>query len=81
MISDYIQDKLELASYKILKDRTYFGEIKNIKGIWSNAKTLEECREELREVLEDWIVVQIRQGNKIPGLPMNFDRRKDFSYA
>ncbi len=48
-----------MASYKILKDRTYFGEIKNVKGVWSNAKTLEKCREELREVLEDWLVVQI----------------------
>ncbi len=49
--------------------------------MWANAKTLEKCREELEEVLEDWIVVQIRTGNKIPGLPMNFDRRKDFSHA
>lgn len=54
MISDYIQNKLKTASYKILKDGTYFGEIKGIKGVWANAKTLEKCREELKEVLEDW---------------------------
>jgi len=64
MISDYIRNKLKTASYKILKDGTYFGEIKGIKGVWANTKTLEKCREELKEVLEDWIVVQIRSGRK-----------------
>ena len=81
MISDYIQNKLKTASYKVLKNNTYFGEIKSIKGVWSNAKTLEQCREELKEVLEDWVVLQIKSGNKIAGLPSRFDRRKDFSYA
>jgi len=81
MISDYIRNKLKTASYKILKDGTYFGEIKGVKGVWANAKNLEKCRQELRDVLEDWVVVQIRSGKKVPGLPLNFDRRKDFSHA
>ena len=58
MISDYIRNKLKTASYKILKDGTYFGEIKGVKGVWANAKNLEKCRQELRDVLEDWVVVQ-----------------------
>ena len=81
MISSYIKNKLRTASYKILKDGTYFGEIKSVNGVWAQAKTLEECLEELRDVLEDWVVVQIRSGNEIKDLPLNFDRRKDFSYA
>lgn len=81
MISKFVENKLKNAFYKILKNNTYFGEIKGVRGVWANAKTLESCRAELREVLEEWILLQVRNGNKISGLPISFDRRKDFSHA
>lgn len=81
MISAFIASQLNNASYKILSDKTYFGEIKGLRGVWADAKTLEQCREELREVLEDWLVVKIRFGDAIPGLRLDFDRRKEFLYA
>jgi predicted RNase H-like HicB family nuclease len=34
--------------------------------VWANAKTLEVCRQELQEVLEDWLVVKLRDGDPIP---------------
>ncbi len=81
MITNYIDTKMGKAVYKILDDGTYFGEIKGVRGVWANAKTLEACREELREVLEDWLVVHIRSGEKIAGFSLRFDRRKDFTHA
>jgi predicted RNase H-like HicB family nuclease len=54
------------ARYKLLEDGTFFGEIPSLRGVWANAKTLEACREELQEVLEDWIVVKLRDGDDIP---------------
>ncbi len=62
--------QLAKAKYKILDDGTYFGEITGIKGVWANAKTLEKCREELREVLESWVVVSLTSGEKISGLSL-----------
>ena len=67
MLTDFIGKKLQSAKYKILEDNTYFGEISDVKGVWANAKTLEACRIELQEVLEDWLVLSIRSGKKIPG--------------
>lgn len=55
MITDFINSKLKNAAYRILGDGTYFGEIRGIKGVWANSNSLEECREELKEVLEDWV--------------------------
>ena len=81
MISQFIQKKLDKATYKILEDKTYYGEISGLKGVWANAKTLEECRKDLEEVLEDWIIVKIKSDERIPGLPFDFDKRKNFSYA
>lgn len=49
--------QLAKAKYKILEDGTYFGEIRGVSGVWANAKTLEKCREELRDVLESWVVL------------------------
>ncbi|MDP3934740.1 MAG: type II toxin-antitoxin system HicB family antitoxin [Candidatus Giovannonibacteria bacterium] len=55
MLSEYINKKLQNAQYKILRDGNYFGEIPNLRGVWASAKSLEKCREQLREVLEDWL--------------------------
>ena len=67
MLTDFLSKKLQTAKYKLLADKTYFGEIPEIKGVWANAKTLEACREELQEVLEDWLLLSIKADNKIPG--------------
>ncbi|MFZ2205158.1 MAG: type II toxin-antitoxin system HicB family antitoxin [Minisyncoccia bacterium] len=67
MLTDFIGKKLQSAKYKLLEDNTFFGEIPNIKGVWANAKTLEACRKELQEVLEDWLVLSIQSDKKIPG--------------
>jgi len=61
MLIDFISKKLDTAKYKLLKDKTYFGEIPSLRGVWANAKTLEDCREELKEVLEGWLILRISQ--------------------
>ncbi len=74
MITKFIYDKLKLARYKILKDGSYFGEIPTLNGVWANAKTLELCRHELQEVLEDWLLLKVRAGDKVTGL--RFDSKQ-----
>jgi predicted RNase H-like HicB family nuclease len=68
MITQYIQSQFKKARYKILEDGTYFGEIPTLQGIWASAKTLEGCRQELQEVLEEWILIKLADGDPIPGL-------------
>jgi predicted RNase H-like HicB family nuclease len=66
MLTAYINAAMTRARYKIIEDSTYFGEIPGLRGVWANAKTLEVCRQELQEVLEDWLVVKLRDGDPIP---------------
>jgi predicted RNase H-like HicB family nuclease len=47
------------AKYKILQDGSYFGEIPEAPGVWANAKTLKECKKELKEVFIDWLKLNI----------------------
>jgi len=55
MLLEYIQKVIEKAEYKKLDDGSWFAEIPNFEGVWSNRKTVEECRRELTEVLEEWL--------------------------
>jgi predicted RNase H-like HicB family nuclease len=70
MLSKFIEKKLKKAEYKLLKDKTYFGEIPGIKGVWANAKNLEDCRYELRDVLEEWVLLKVHDGDRVPGLEL-----------
>ncbi len=66
MLTAYINAAMARARYKIIEDGTYFGEIPGLRGVWGNARTLEVCRQELQEVLEDWLIVKLRDGDSIP---------------
>jgi len=79
MLTNYISQKLAQAQYKILEDGTYFGEIPNLQGVWASAKTLEKCREALREVLEEWLILKLRDGDPIPDFPATKTRQKIYA--
>ena len=81
MLSDYLSKKLKKARFKLLKDRSYFGEIPGLKGVWANARTKEVCRKELAEVLEDWLFLKIRDKEKVPGFGFRVDRRNLTEHA
>jgi predicted RNase H-like HicB family nuclease len=76
MLSAYISRKLRGAQYKLLKNGTYFGEIPGLKGVWANAKNLEDCREELRDVLEEWLLLKVHNRESIPGLRLRVGARQ-----
>jgi predicted RNase H-like HicB family nuclease len=78
MLTGYISQKLAQARYKILDDGTYFGEIPGLQGVWASEKTLEKCRETLREVLEEWLILKLRDGDKIPDFPVRISRKVQF---
>jgi predicted RNase H-like HicB family nuclease len=69
MISEYIHAALKNAHYEIIEDEEpYYGEIPELKGVWATGKTLEECRDNLSENLEGWILVRNSQGMDIPAI-------------
>jgi predicted RNase H-like HicB family nuclease len=72
MLFEYIQNALAEARYKILDDGTWFAEIPGFEGVWANGKTVEECRKELIEVLEEWFVLKLKDGDPMPSLLMSF---------
>lgn len=68
MIQEYIQKAVKKAQYKTLEDGSWFADISGFEGVWANANTLEECRQELIDVLEEWLILKLRDGDPIPSL-------------
>ena len=57
MLFEYTQGALEKAEYKKLDDSTWYAEIPGFEGVWANSTSVEECRKELIEVLEEWLIL------------------------
>jgi predicted RNase H-like HicB family nuclease len=67
MIRKYIETAMARAKYEILKeDGTYYGEIRECPGVYSNAPTLEKCSNALEEILEEWILFRVYKNLEIP---------------
>jgi len=73
MIVEYINAALARASYERIEDKgnPYYGQVPVLKGVWATGKTLEECRNHLPEVIEDWLIVRLRKGLAIPPIGKN----------
>jgi predicted RNase H-like HicB family nuclease len=67
MLLEYIQAALHHAKYEILPDDgSYYGEIPECNGVYATASTLELCREELREILEEWVLLRVHKNLSLP---------------
>ncbi len=67
MLTKYLEAAMRHAHYETLEDDgSYYGEIPECRGVYANASTLEECREELAAVLEDWVLFSVHKNLPLP---------------
>jgi len=73
-LTDYINHAMSYADYDKLEDGLFVGRIPKCKGVIAFAKSLRECEDELRSILEDWILVGLKLGHRLPvinGISLN----------
>jgi predicted RNase H-like HicB family nuclease len=69
MIRSYVDEALHRAQYDKLEDQTFSAEVPELlRGVLATGNTLEACREELAEVVEEWVLVRVAQGLEVPRL-------------
>jgi predicted RNase H-like HicB family nuclease len=68
MLLDYISAAMKTAVYENMEDGTYCGTIRRCPGVVAFGASLYECQEELQSVLEDWLIVKLRHGDRLPVL-------------
>ena len=66
MLTEYIHAALKKANYMLLDDGSWYADIPDFQGVWANGETVEDCRSELKEVLEEWLMLKIRDDDPIP---------------
>lgn len=68
MFAEYIQASLRHAKYEILEDGTYMSTVEGLQGVIAIGDSIEECRQDLIEVIEGWIALRLRMGDTIPSI-------------
>jgi predicted RNase H-like HicB family nuclease len=67
IITEYISAALNKAKYKLIENaEPYYGEVHGLDGVWATGKSLEECRRNLAEVIDGWLIVTLKRGIIIP---------------
>ena len=66
MLIKYINVAMQKATYELLEDGNFYGEITECQGVWGNAQTLKACREDLQDALERWIMLGLRLDRTFP---------------
>ncbi len=67
MLTEYLEAAMRRANYEILPDdNTFYGDIPGFDGVYANSVNLETCRSELKEVLEEWILLSISRHLPLP---------------
>jgi predicted RNase H-like HicB family nuclease len=81
VLTKYIDAAMRHAHYEILADDgTFYGEIPDCRGVYANARTLDECRAELAEALEGWLLFRVHKNLALPtidGLELTVETEAD----
>lgn len=63
-LSRYEKAAVEAARFDRLEDGSCYAEIPGFTGVWANGDSEDACREELREVLNEWLALKLRDGDE-----------------
>jgi predicted RNase H-like HicB family nuclease len=67
MIREYIDAAMRQAHYELIDDEEpYYGEVPALQGVWATGRTLEECRQNLADVVDGWLLIRLARGLSIP---------------
>jgi predicted RNase H-like HicB family nuclease len=68
VIRQYVDEALRSARHDKLEDGTFYGEVPRLRGVLATAETLEECRSQLAEVVEEWVLIRVARRLPVPRL-------------
>ncbi len=68
MITKYIDEALARARYERFEDRSFCATVPGLRGVIALGRGVEECRHELAEVVEEWVLVRVARGLNVPKL-------------
>lgn len=83
MIDKYIHEAISTAKYELFDDGSVYGEIPLCRGVYAKSFNFEECRQQLIEVLEEWILLRVKNNFEIVsinGISIKIPELSDAAY-
>jgi predicted RNase H-like HicB family nuclease len=80
ILTDLVEEALAWAAYDKLEDGTFSARIPLCIGVIAFGSTLKKCENELRSVLEDWILLGVKLGHSLPviaGIDLNKEPQRE----
>jgi predicted RNase H-like HicB family nuclease len=68
VILKYIDKALRRAHYTQPDPGVYCATVPGLRGVIATGVTLESCRDQLAEVIEEWVLVRVARGLTVPPL-------------
>jgi len=68
MISKYIDEALHRAEYSVVDRNAFCATVAGLPGVIATGRSLEACRDQLAEVVEEWVLVRVSRGLSVPRL-------------
>jgi len=59
---------LRHTKYEVFEDGTYMSTVTGLQGVIAIGDSIEECRQDLIEVIKEWIALRLRMGDTIPSI-------------
>ena len=68
MIQKYIAKALARARFAKLEDGSVCATVPGLKGVLAIGDDRRACKEQLAEIVEEWVLVRVSQGLSVPKL-------------
>ena len=68
MIIRFLDRALRRAQYRQVDEGTFCATVTGLRGVIATGSSLEACRDHLAEVIEEWVLVRVARGLRVPTL-------------
>jgi predicted RNase H-like HicB family nuclease len=68
MITRFLDRALRRAQYRQVDGGIFCATVSGLRGVIATGPSLEACRDQLAEVVEEWVLVRVARGLRVPTL-------------
>ena len=79
-INNYIEGMLKKVRYEYDQEaKSWCAILKELPGVYAQADTVEEARQQVAEVIEDYLIVSLRENQKLPSFNKKIKFKKIYA--
>jgi predicted RNase H-like HicB family nuclease len=74
ILTAFIEAAMQTIQYVCLTDKTVYGKIPDCSGVWGEGSNQQECKKDIQEALEIWLLLKLKDNDSIPiinGIDLN----------